>query len=184
MIHPSFLHLLHLLHLILFLRRGRRKITKQLVLLSKNCTKRFMRVWRKKALVSNMRHTYSPSDLTLLPVGYDNSINSLTNALHSLETPETQTFLEKCFFKMVSILLDQKYLLPLPSFPHHPSFLSPSKIGGYERGRIEDSLDLSIRILAILLKIDDKFLDLLIKIFSRTPTYYAGPSFPPSASCP
>lgn len=54
---------------------------------------------------------------------------------------------------------------------------SPSKIGGFERGRIEDSLDISIRILAILLTQNDKYIDVLTKIFSRNPTYYAGKSF-------
>ena len=51
---------------------------------------------------------------------------------------------------------------------------SPSKIGGYERGRIEDSLELAIRLLAVLLTRNDKYLDVLIKLFSRNPTYYAG----------
>lgn len=51
---------------------------------------------------------------------------------------------------------------------------SPSKIGGFERGRIEDSLDLSVRILGELLTRSEKYLDVLVKIFSSNRTYYTG----------
>jgi hypothetical protein len=73
-----------------------------------------------------------PSLTLLVAVGYDNSVSSLTHALNSLSEESTQRFLQLNFYKMVSILLDQKCVssslpslpLPAPSTPHQTQ---PSK---------------------------------------------------------
>lgn len=43
-------------------------------------------------------------------VGWQNAVKSLTAALHHLERPESQLFLEYAFPRIVSIMLDQQYV--------------------------------------------------------------------------
>jgi len=91
-------------------------------------------------------------------LGYESSVASLSSALQNISSEASQTFLNQCFLRMVSILLDQ----------------NPSKIGAFERGKIEDSLDLSVRIILEILPVNPGYLDVLVKVFNRNATYYAG----------
>jgi hypothetical protein len=46
----------------------------------------------------------------------------------------------------------------------------------FERSKIEDSLDLVVRILVKVLKKEPTLLDVLVRIVNRSVTYYAGES--------